>query len=377
MGADGHVVLMLGDTLNIGGTEGQFVEIACRLTRQRWDPRVSCLRAVGPLRARLEAAGVSPWSSGRGSLRSLRGLAAIAGLARYLRRERVALVHTFDFYSNVLGVLAARLARTPRVIASQRDLGNLRPPVQRRIQRGLLRLADRVLVNSEAVAERVRIRAGVPASRVSVVPNGVDVARFTPASHPEGRSAASPVTVGTLSNLRAEKGLDDLIRAAGLVRERAPDVRFAIWGEGPLRPQLDRLIQELGLGGAVRLAGPTSEPDRALRELELFVLTSRSEACSNAVLEAMATGLPVVATRVGGNPELVRDENTGLLTPPGDPAALAKALLRLLEDGARAREMGRRARARVCAEFGLDRLVQRIEDLYERTLADGLAERGA
>src|SRR3989441_7915549 len=133
-------ILLMGDTLGLGGTEGQFVELASRLDRSMWDVHVSCIRAEGPLRARLETAGVRAWSCGRGSLKSLGVLARVCGLARYLRHARIDLVHTFDFYSNVVGGVAARLARVPAVLPSPRGLRGLRPRLGRRPPDLMLRM---------------------------------------------------------------------------------------------------------------------------------------------------------------------------------------------------------------------------------------------
>ena len=365
-------ILLLCNELNFGGTEGQFVEIACRLDRSRWDPHVSCVRAEGPQRARLGAAGVHAWSCGRGSFKSPRFAVAVVKLASFLRAHRVRLVHCFEFYSNLLGVPAARLARVPVVIASQRDLGNLRPPSQRRLHNVALRLADYVVVNTGTVAERLEKARIVAPTRIVVIPNGVDCTRFSPSQgedHPSGR-----ILIGAVAMLRPEKGLVDLVQAAGHVVERCPQARFLIWGEGPLRPQLEGLVRDLGLGGAFALAGATLEPEAALRQLDIFVLPSLSEACSNALLEAMASGRAVVATRVGGTPALVEDEVTGLLVPPGDPAALAKAILRLIEEPALASALAARAQKWVRAEFGIDRMVARFEALYDTVLAKRASE---
>ena len=359
-------ILLMGDTLALGGTEGQFAELACRLDRSRWAVHVTCLRAEGPLRDKLDAAGIRAWSCGRGSLRSVGALRCLIKLVRYIRRERVVLVHSFDFYSNVVGVLAARLARAGAVIASQRDLGNLRPPFQRRLHAGILRLADRVLVNSEAVAERLR-RHRALAGRIVVVPNGVDLARFSPA--PAGSRRAGSITVGTLANLRREKGLGDLVSAAALVRAECPHARFVVWGEGAMRADLERQIRELGLDDAVELPGSTASPEVALRTLDIFVLPSLSEACSNGLLEAIATRLPVVATSVGGNGALVEDEVTGLLVPPGDPSALAKAITRLIQAPDLATDLSTRGLDRLRSSLGIDRTVARIEALYGEVLA--------
>ncbi len=357
-------ILLIGDTLKIGGTEGQFVEVACGLDRSKWDVRVTCLRAEGLLRARLEAAGLAPWSCGPGSFKSPRFISAIWRLARYLRSEKIHLVHCFDFYSNLLGVPAVRLARVPVVIASQRDLGDLRPRGQQWLHGMMLRLATHVFVNTEKVAERLIRARTVPRERLTVIPNGVDLGRFTPG--PNGSHRSGSIMIGTLANLRLEKGVEDLVRAVALIRARYANARLVVWGDGPLRPHLDALIGSLGLDGIVELRGSTMEPERVLRELDIFVLPSLSEACSNVLMEAMATGLPVVATNVGGNPALVQDEVTGLLVPPNDPAAIAKAIIRLIEEPGFAATLASQGLARIRTGFGMDMMLKRVESLYDQ-----------
>jgi glycosyltransferase involved in cell wall biosynthesis len=359
-------VLLVGDTLNFGGTEGQFVEVACGLDRGSWDVDVACIRAEGPLRARLDAVGVRPWSCGRGSFKSPRAVGAIRALARHLRERQIQVVHSFDFYSNVMGVLAARAAKVPAIIASQRDLGNLRPWHEQRIHSAMLRLATHVLVNSEATAERLSRSRAARTGRLSIVRNGVDLGRFRPRD--SASAAAAAPTVGTLANLRPEKGLLQLVEAAALVRQQVPAVRFSIWGEGQLRPALEARIQALGLTDTVHLHGSTREPEKALQQCDIFVLPSLSEACSNVLLEAMATGLPVVTTRIGGNPNLIDDGRTGLLVPAGEPRPLGDAIARLLASRDLAGRVATGARARALAEFGMKRMIEHMEALYRRAL---------
>jgi glycosyltransferase involved in cell wall biosynthesis len=359
-------VLLLSDTLNLGGTEGQFAEVACGLDRSRWDLDVSCVRAEGPLRVRLEAVGLQPWSLGPSSFKSPGLAVAILRLAGYLRRHAVRLVHCFDFYSNIVGVPAARLARTPAVIASQRDMGDLRSRSQQSIHSMALGLATHILVNSEAIAARLTHTRAARHDRLGVIPNGVDLTRFGPVAPPS--SSSDLTTVATLANLRPEKGLAQLLEAAAIVTRRAPRARFVIWGEGPLRGDLEARIRALSLTGSVEMRGATREPAEVLKQCHIFVLPSLSEACSNVVLEAMATGLPVVATRVGGTPALVDDRRTGLLVPPDNAPALAQAILRLLDTPAMAIEMGAQGRARALAEFSMDRMLERIDAFYCRAL---------
>jgi glycosyltransferase involved in cell wall biosynthesis len=362
-----RTILLVGDTLHVGGTEGQFVQLALRLNRSKWDIDVTCVRAEGRLRATLEAAGIAVWTCGRGSFTPVPFLRAVWSLARYLRARDISLVHAFGFYSNILGVLAARLAGTPVVVASQRDLGDLRSKPACRLHSSVLRFADRVVVNSEAVAERLQGRRALT-QRVAVIRNGVDLGRFSPRT--EGATLGrDTMTVGTLANLRPEKGLLELVRAAALVHDRCPSARFLVWGDGPLRRDLEAAIRQFQLDGIVTLAGSTDEPELVLRRLDVFVLPSLSEACSNGLLEAMATALPVVTTDVGGNPLLVEHEMTGLRVPPGDPPALAAAIVRLIDTPEFAKALAIRARARVQATFGLDRMVADTESFYEEALA--------
>lgn len=368
-------VLLLGDTLNVGGTEGQFVEIACRLPRARWDVRAGCLRPEGPLRARLERVGVHPWTCGGGSLWRPRAATALVGLARRLRRERISLVHTFDFYSNIVGVLAARAAGVP-VVASQRNLGTRYcTPTRRVVSRLVLRLAHRVVVNSPAVAAWLEREGMAPAHKIDVVLNGVDVTRFRRATGRDGRPGEpggerERLAIGTVANLRPEKGLLHLVTAAAFIRERY-DTRVSIWGDGPMRAELAAAVRDLGLDDVVTLRGHAAQPERALAELDVFVQPSFTEATSNVLLEAMAMGLPIVATEVGGTAAIIEHDVTGLLVPAGDSAAIAKAVIRLAETPELAARLGAAARARVRARFGMGRMVTEIEDVYARTLKAG------
>src|SRR5207249_6284808 len=163
-------------------------------------------------------------------------------------------------------------------------------------------------------------------ARIELVANGVDLERFSP-SRATGDRQPKHWTIGMLAHLRPEKGVDRLLRAARLVRERFPEARFTVWGEGPLRDALNGMSRELGLDGHVELRGRTADAAACLRELDIFVLPSLSEASSNSLIEAMATGLPIVATRVGGTATLVEDQVSGILIPADDSRALAGALV--------------------------------------------------
>jgi glycosyltransferase involved in cell wall biosynthesis len=175
--------------------------------------------------------------------------------------------------------------------------------------------------------------------------------------------------LGLVARLHRQKGLGDLLAAVAWVRERVPDVRLLLIGEGELRDELEAQARALGLSGAVIFAGIRTDVAEIVAALDIFVLPSLWEGTSNAVLEAMAAGLPIVATAVGGTPEVVVDGVTGLLVPPRDPSALAGALVTLLQDADLRHRMGRAGRERVKQYFSLERMVRRTEALYEELLS--------
>jgi glycosyltransferase involved in cell wall biosynthesis len=179
--------------------------------------------------------------------------------------------------------------------------------------------------------------------------------------------------VTVLANLRPEKGILEIVEAAAALRRAVPEVRIDIWGEGPLRGEAEARIRSLALADRVHLRGSTRTPEEVLRRSDVFVLPSLSEASSNVLLEAMATGLPVVATRIGGTPALVGD--AAVLVPPGDPAALAAALVDLARNPALATRLAAAARARARDEFGMDRMLERMDALYRRLLGADHASR--
>lgn len=253
------------------------------------------------------------------------------------------------------------------------------------------RLAPRIsafVAVSRWVAAGVIRDWGVPADRVHVIPNGVDSARFavlpdpTAARRSLGLDADGPV-VGMAGRLAREKGPDVFLRAARLVQRRHPDCRFLVAGEGPEGAALRRLAAGLGLEGRVSFPGEVRDIAVALAAMDVFVLPSRSEAISIALLEAMAAGRPVVAAAVGGVPEVARHRQTALLVPADDPYGMAQAVTDLLRDAALRQRLSRAARTRIAADGTLRAMLERTEHLYTvvaargRAAAAGGAEAGA
>lgn len=278
--------------------------------------------------------------------------------------RRLDVLHCHGAYPDgYVGATFKRLTGTPLVIRPHgadilsgewidRD-----PRLAARMRRALL-AADAVVAQGEFLAERLR-SLGVPSATLRVIPNGVRISDEPVRALPGVRGV---LAVGSLTS---KKGFDILLRAFRLVRQRAPDARLTIAGDGPERARLRELSSALGIADAVCFPGlVTGEAKASLfAAARVFVSSSRREPFANANLEAMAAGLPIVATRVGGNVEMVEDEVSGLLVEPEDPDALARALLRLMEDPRQAEVMGRAARMRA-KEFAWDRMVERYEALY-------------
>jgi glycosyltransferase involved in cell wall biosynthesis len=225
------------------------------------------------------------------------------------------------------------------------------------------RCAHRVVANSSGAARCVAAD-GVPDSRIVVIPNGIDVDRFTPPS-----IVRMPPLVTTVANLRPGKGYDVLLRSAARVLTRRPDVRFRIIGGGPLRDELVAMAERLGVAAAVEFLGHREDVPSLLADSSVFVFPSLTEAFPNGLLEGMAAGLPIVASDAPGMNELIRDRQNGLLTPPGQDAPLADAIVALLEAPDLANELGRAAHADVAGRYSFARMVSSFEALYEGELA--------
>ncbi|HTO98848.1 MAG TPA: glycosyltransferase [Myxococcales bacterium] len=367
-------VLHLVNRFWIGGAERQFVE---RLRRHPPGFRavVGCLEASGPMLDAVRALGYEPevFPLGGSMLRPNTAV-QLARLAALIRAEGIRIVHSTDFNTNLLGLAAARLCGA-KAIVSRLDLGHLRAGFgrfHREAEKLNARLADLVVANAEAVRQVCLREEGVKPGRCVVVRNGLDLARFDAQAAQEPRSPlpgdpAAPL-VAVIGNLWPVKGHRTLLEAVARLPERLRKVRFLCAGEGPEREELTRRIAELGLEERVFLAGHRLDVPAILSRSQAACLCSSAEGLSNALMEAMAAGLPVVATRVGGTPELVRDDDNGFLVPPGDPAALAEKLAAVLLRPEAARQMGLRGRRRVEAELSLEKMAEGHGALYRRAL---------
>jgi glycosyltransferase involved in cell wall biosynthesis len=277
-------------------------------------------------------------------------------------------LHSHHLYLDaVAAVSAGKILRVPMLAkvacgGAVGDLARLRRTAGTRALFRILRGLDRIVVPSRQTDAEVRA-AGFLEDRIVRIPNGVDIARFTPAGPIRSDSPAR--TVLFLGRLDAQKGVDTLLSAWGEAAPHLPGTTLAIGGEGPQAAALRAAATRPGLAGNVRFLGAVPDPEAHLRTAAAFVLPSWHEGLPNALLEAMATGLPCVATAIGGTTDVATDESDALLVPPGDGAALAKALLRILTDADLAGRLGAAARRRVVGDFSLEAMVVRYEQLYQ------------
>ena len=339
-----------------------MTELIRRLDHSRYRVHVVCLRKEGAWLAQVESRAASVVEFRISSFTKMATLKQLWRFAQWCRRERIAVLHTCDFYSNIFGLLGGALAGVPVRVGSRRDLNPDKTSGQIRLQRLAYRFAKRVVANSPAAAAILRLE-GVPSDRVVMIPNGVDAAAY------EEKIARPDVRqVITVANLRPEKNHESLIAAAAQLASTCPNLRYQIVGEGTRRPALEHLARSRGVDHLIEFLGHREDVPALLAAADLFVLPSRSEAFPNGAIEAMAAGLPVVACAVGGLLDLVETGRTGILVPPSDPEPLAAAIRSLYDDPARAREMGLAARSEVRAQYSFERMVAAFDDLYDTEL---------
>lgn len=369
---DSPRVLMFIQSLELGGSETQCVEVARQLKEEGYGVTVGYLRAGGPLEARLNEAGLEHIEFPvRGSLLRPNTILQMLKLVAFIRKRNFGVVHTNDLYSNLFAVPAAWLARVPVIISSRRDMGRWwwYTPVRRKILNRIQAFSTRILVNSEAIRQELVMRDGFPLDKIHVVYNGIDREKFTKAVADRkllhSRLTPNHKLIVMVANMHmGVKGHSDLIEAARTIHEACPEARILLAGDGEMRPFFEDQVGAAGLEEMFVFLGHRTDIPALLACCDIGVLASRSEGLPNAVLEYMAAGLPVVATTVGGLPEIIDDETSGLLIPPENPAALCTAIVRLLMDEQLRKRLGTAGRERVAAQFNFANVMANLRQLY-------------
>ena len=367
------------DSFDIGGTELNAVRTVEALDRQRFHVTVFHLHEAGPLRARYEALGLQLLHLPIGRLYSLRTVVQGVRFLRLLRSEGIEVVHTHDIYTNIFATPWARLAGC-RVIASRRFLDASPRPGLLPLNRCSYRFAHRVVVNSALVARLMIDAERVPAARVVELPNFLEERAFHRVAV-EVRSARrhswgvppGAFLIGMVARLAPVKNHAMALRALQRLDE---NVHLVLIGAGPSRCALEELATELQVDRRVYFTGPLVEAENLHQFFDVSVLCSRSEGFPNVVIEALAAGCPLVATPVGGIPEVILDRQTGLLVPIDQPEALAASVEELRRDAALRQRLGEAGATRVRGKYHQTAVIAQLEALY-RDLGRAARRKGA
>lgn len=367
-------ILFVIDKLEVGGTEKQLVETIQRLNKEKFELFLRYLaHSQSPLFDLLEQSGkVRTFVLNVRSTYSLRALIAVYRLVQFIRSEKIDIVQGYFLKAKFLGMIAGKLAGK-RTISCMRDLGmainykSLPPLIIANL------CTDRFLVNSESIKNYLIKNQKINPKKIDVIMNGVDLNRFRPSANEDKKKYKKDLgidtdhlVVGVISNLKPEKGLEHFIRAAALASEVNSKVRFVIVGKGPLEDELRQIAGDLRVQDKILFAGGSDDVRKFLFAFDIGVLCSVSEGFSNAILEYMAAGLPVIATKVGGNMEQVQDGITGILVSPSDPQSLANAVIKLANDQELRNKIGADSLSYCRNHFGMDRMIQRLEEYYRR-----------
>jgi glycosyltransferase involved in cell wall biosynthesis len=359
----GAGIFLMTDSLETGGSERQFAALAKSLNREMFRVQLGCIQRKGPF---LEGLGdVAEFPVG-GSVYGAQSLKTRWRLAQQLKSHKISIAHAFDFYTNLVLIPAARWARVPVVIGSQRQLGDLLTWKQERAQAAALRWCDMVVCNSRAAAARLTA-LGLRERKLTVIGNGLPLEAFaeTPAALPR---TPGLLRVGMIARMNTRaKNHHIFLRVAARLCDRFPALQFVLVGDGPLRHELERNAHDLGIEGRVLFLGDRRDIPAVLASLDISVLPSASESLSNVILESMAAGVPVVANRVGGNCELIT-EDRGFVVPPDDEEALTDAIDRLVRDAPLRKSLGHNANVFARENFTLEQMRKRHEALYQDLL---------
>ena len=373
-------VLQLVGSFQQGGSELQAVQLT-RLLREsgRYEVHVACLDSSGVLRDEIGRMGLGEIPEYRlTSFYDRNAVTQLRRFARLLGEREIDIIQTHDFYTNVFGMAAGRLARVPARIAARRETSGWRTKAQKVVERAAYRMANAIIANAEAVRDQL-VKEGVRREKIAVVYNGLDRERVAATSqisrHEKLALLGMPHSdecrfVTIVANLRHPvKDHAMFLRAARRVRDAVPQARFIIAGEGPLIEETRRFAARLGLEQELFFLGRCESVAELLSISDVCVLSSKAEGFSNAILEYMAASRPSVVTDVGGAREAMVDGESGYLVRAGDDEQMGAGIITLLLDPAKADSMGRRARRIVEEKFSLEAQLECTEKLYDRLLA--------
>jgi len=365
-------LLLVVDSLEVGGAERQVVDLAVALRREGYEVTVAC-SVAGDLSGLLEEAGI-PVRPLLDRLAKRRFSVAYAWrLRRLLRKERFDVVHAHIYASAVAATIATLGTGVPLVITEHTE-ASWQTWRARWVSRWVYRRVERVIAVSTPIRRRLIERDDVHPDLITIVPNAVASASEPHADASLPAELRERPLVGVVARLQPEKGVANFLKAATRVAPQFPEAHFVVAGDGPLRWELVALAEDLNLSKRVQFLGFRSDASALMRFLDVLVVPSLTEGSPLVTLEAMAAGVPVVASAVGGIPDQIRHEKEGLLVPPGDTGTIGDALLTLLGDSNRARRLGEAGRRRATSQFSHATMVRQIEDVYRDILGRPAAQ---
>ncbi len=367
-------VLLLDSQLNVGGREKRMLEFARRIDRSRFELKVCCLKPGSYFKPHFVEAGSVFYD---GVMKHKYDFFAYPEFVRILATEQIDLIYTYPHWNTLVYAMMAKFTgRVARVIVAFHGAESGDPKIHP-LKRSLLRRADLHLAVGEDLKRLLVERGGLDGRRIRIIHNGTDCDKFRPEPGDPALRRALGIgenarVVVTVASLKPIKNLSLLIEAAATVRgDCADDVHLLIVGDGPLRGELEDQARRLGLEGHVTFAGIRDDVEELLRIGDVFALSSVSEASPNSVLEAMATGLPVVVTDVGCLREMVRDGQNGAVVPSGDAGAMAAAQLGYLDDPDLAAAAGEKGRRIVLEQFSMETMCAERENTFAEVLGGG------
>lgn len=352
----------------VGGSQTHLRQVLRLIDRERFEPILVCLSGRGALLEDVRALGVPLFApAAQLGFQGMHLVRRIMATARVFRDQRPVIVHNYLLRANLVGSVAARMARVPVVLCSTRGCHLLSGGQLLAAKIGNA-LADKVMVNAVAVREFVHEHEGCPREKMFVIPSGIDTERFSPLPPEDYKQrlgiAPDRIVLGTVTRQRIRKGVEEFVRAIAAVAQYEPRVHGLIVGEVQEQGEFRSIVQDAGVADRLTLAGRRQDMPQVYAAMDVYVLSSHDEGMSNALLEALAMEKPVVATDVGGTGEVIESGKTGLLVPPKDWQALARALGSVLQQRESWKELGKAGRKTVVERFSAHSMVRAMERVY-------------
>jgi glycosyltransferase involved in cell wall biosynthesis len=357
-------ILYMIDNLAYGGTEKQLVELIRNLDRSRFRPHLCTLKPSNNLYDELDIPKISLDFT---SYTHFSLFTKIFSLNKFIKANRIQIIQTFFQDPFLLAAMVKPFHRV-KLIGSFRDLGFWRKRSETRKMRLAYPCFTGFIANSQAVKEHFVNTDGIRPEKIEVIYNGFDsqlLDQHNSLNHPR----ENKLLVGIVGNFnRQVKKVDDFIRAAAIVHRQKPDTRFVIVGDGELRNDLERLAAQLGVLDNIEFTGRVEHPMQYIRDFSVGVITSETEGFCNAIVEYMACGIPVVATDVGGNPELITEGENGFLVPFSSPETVAERIVRLLDDASLRLKIGKSNEEKISKKYSIPAMIEKHSDYYCRAL---------